>query len=89
MRKRVSLTGKVGHVKPVDHDIIMLFGKSAGKGFTAFRVPTFFKGGCQVTDSRFIRCVVFPIKDLNKIDKIKASESTRVVYRVVKVVSAP
>ena len=32
---------------------------------------------------------VFPIKDLNKIDKIKASESTRVVYRVVKVVSAP
>jgi hypothetical protein len=32
---------------------------------------------------------VFPIAAFNKIEKIKASESTRVIYRVVKVVSTP
>lgn len=32
---------------------------------------------------------VFPVKDLNKLEKIKTSESSRVVYRVVKVVSSP
>ena len=32
---------------------------------------------------------VFPIAGFNKLEKIKASESTRVVYRIVKVVSAP
>lgn len=31
---------------------------------------------------------VFPAKDLNKLEKIKASESSRVIYRVVKVVSS-
>ena len=32
---------------------------------------------------------IFPTRDLNKLEKIKASQSTRVVYRVVKVVSSP
>jgi hypothetical protein len=31
----------------------------------------------------------FPLKDLNKLEKIKAGESSREIYRIIKVVSAP